>query len=46
MIECDACGEELEFGVVHHCPVGGNDVLIEEANPWRVGDEWKRWMGP
>ena len=27
--ECDSCGEELQDGVKHHCPVLGTWVLAE-----------------
>jgi hypothetical protein len=32
-IECDQCGEDLYFGRVHQCPVGGNEVTIEKIEP-------------
>jgi hypothetical protein len=31
--ECDACGADLYLDVVHHCPVGGNDVVISKIIP-------------
>lgn len=33
--ECDSCGEELEIGVPHDCPVSGSVVLVEEEEEVR-----------
>ncbi len=30
-LECDHCGADLEVGVDHDCPVGGNIVRIDRV---------------
>jgi predicted RNA-binding Zn-ribbon protein involved in translation (DUF1610 family) len=29
--ECDSCGADLEWGVIHDCPVSGAPVLVTLA---------------